>query len=301
MKAPLVSLVMPTMNSAAFIGETFFSLLDQVYENFELIVIDGASTDNTLQIVADFADEKVKVIELPPGLGIAAAMNAGIAASEGRFIARMDADDIAYKWRIHDQVYFLLSNPEIDLVGTGADAFGDHEGVYRSPQTYRDIRNEFLVNNPFFHPTIMFRRKLVDQGLYQYDEAFFFEEDYELWGRLLPKVKCANLDQSSIRYRIRGNSTQWDPRKYSFKRQALQGFCAAEGITDEVLIDGLAEFQCSAFVRHEHYAAMHRYAIEVDDVEDPRPKLGWLQAALVGEPDYAAFTKWLRHTKGWPS
>jgi glycosyltransferase involved in cell wall biosynthesis len=299
MKLPLVSLVMPTLNSERFIRETLHSLIDQVHQRFELIVVDGGSTDDTLNLVEGYSDGDIKIIELAPGLGIAKALNVGIAASEGEFIARMDADDIAYKWRLHDQVYFLITHPEIDLVGTGADAFGEHEGVYRSPKAHRDILDEYLVNNPFFHPTIMFRRKIADRGLYRYQETYAFEEDDELWGRLLPQVECANMDQSSIRYRIRGNSTQWDPRKYGYKRGALAGFCKQIGLADEELIDGLAEFQCSAYIRHSHYTAMKAYADTA--AERNMPRLGWLHNALVSQPDYAAFTSWFRAAKGWPA
>src|SRR3954451_3609343 len=100
MRYPLVSLIMPTLNSAQFIGETLFSLVDQVYRPFELVIVDGGSTDNTLDIVEAFSEGDIRIIQLEPGLGIAKALNVGIAAAQGAFIARMDADDIAYQWRI---------------------------------------------------------------------------------------------------------------------------------------------------------------------------------------------------------
>lgn len=299
MKFPLVSLIMPTMNSAEFIGETLYSLVDQVYRPFELIVIDGGSTDKTLEIVDSFNDGSIRVIELAPGLGIAKALNAGIATAEGDFIARMDADDLIYQWRLNDQVYYFLANPEVEMVGTGVDAFGDLEGVFRSPLTHLEIRDGFLVNNPFFHPTVMFRRSVVDRGLLHYDEAHFFEEDYELWGRLIPQITCVNLDQSSIRYRIRGNSTQWDPRKFRFKRRALMGFCQQNGLNNEVLIDALAEFQCSSFIRHDHYMVLRDYAVST--VGTTMPRLGWLHDALVREKRYVDFSSWFRAAKGWPA
>ncbi len=298
MKFPLVSLIMPTMNSAEFIGETLYTLVDQLYRPFELIVLDGGSTDRTLEIVDDFNDGNIRVIQLAPGLGIAKALNVGIAAAEGSFIARMDADDLMYQWRLNDQVNYLLANPDVEMVGTGVDAFGDHEGVFRNPLTHLDIRNEFLVNNPFFHPTVMFRRSVVDRSLLHYNEAHFFEEDYELWGRLIPQITCANLDQSSIRYRIRGNSTQWDPRKFRFKRQALLGFCQQAGLNDDVLIDALAEFQCSSFIRHDHYLVLRDYAVSTEGTTMPR--LGWLHDALVREKRYIDFSSWFRIAKGWP-
>lgn len=301
MKLPLVSLIMPTMNSADFIGETLYSLVEQRYRPFELIIIDGGSTDRTFDIVDlfDNKDGTIRIIELAPGLGIAKALNEGIAAATGEFIARMDADDIAYKWRLNDQVRHFLANPEIDMIGTGVDAFGDHEAVYRSPFTHAQIYNEFLVNNPFFHPTVMFRRSLADRGMLRYDENHLFEEDYELWGRLLPQIQCANLDQSSIRYRIRANSTQWDPRKYRFKRNALLGFCKQVGLKDDVLIDALTEFQCGSFVRHHHYLALRDYALSTE--ETAMPRLGWIHDALVKEKSYSDFNGWFRSAKGWPA
>jgi glycosyltransferase involved in cell wall biosynthesis len=259
------------------------------------VVVDSGSTDSTLEIVEAFSD--ARIIQLEPGLGIAKALNAGIAAAHGTFIARLDADDIAYEWRIHDQVLYLLAHPEVDLIGTGVDSFGDHEGFYRAPLEHKNIRDEFLVNNPFFHPTVMFRRRLVDRNLLRYNEEFFTEEDYELWGRLIPVITCANLDQSSIRYRIRGTSNQWDPRKFRYKRKALEGFCQLTGVVDDALIDALAEFQCGAFIRYHSYTAMRDYAMSA--IDRKLPKMGWIHEALVREPGYPEFTRWYRRARGW--
>lgn len=297
MRLPLVSLVMPTMNSERYIRETLHSLIAQDYKRFELIVVDGGSTDDTLNILDRYSEGDIRVIELAPGLGIAKALNVGIEAAQGEFIARMDADDVAFKSRLADQVDFLAAEPDVDLIGAGVDAFGDHEGAFRSPAKHQDILDEFLVNNPFFHPTIMFRRKLADQGLFHYDESHSFEEDYELWGRLIPRVKCANVPWSVLRYRIRANSTQWDPRKYRYKHRAIEAFCNSIELDNDVLIDALAEFQCGGYIRHPHYLAMRDYALSAKGRN--LPKLGWLQDALIREPSYADFTHWFRVIKGW--
>jgi glycosyltransferase involved in cell wall biosynthesis len=285
------------MNSERYIRETLHSLIAQDYKRFELIVVDGGSSDDTLNILDRYSEGDIRVIELAPGLGIAKALNVGIEAAEGEFIARMDADDVAYFDRLTEQVNFLAAEPDVDLIGAGVDAFGDHVGAFRSPPNHEDILDEFLVNNPFFHPTIMFRRKLADQGLFRYDETHSFEEDYELWGRLIPRVRCANVPKSVIRYRIRANSTQWDPRKYRYKHRAIEAFCGSIGLNDDVLIDALAEFQCGSYIRHHHYLAMRNYALSAKDRQLPR--LGWLHDALVSESSYAAFTHWFRMIKGW--
>ena len=103
MKKPLVSVVMPALNSGRYIRETIHSLIEQVYTQFELVIVDGGSSDDTTAIVRKYmGDGDVKLIELPPGLGISKALNEGI--------ARLDADDLAYPWRLQDQVYFFFSN-----------------------------------------------------------------------------------------------------------------------------------------------------------------------------------------------
>jgi hypothetical protein len=159
------------------------------------------------------------------------------------------------------------------------------------------IIDAYLINNPFFHPTIMFRRALHDRGLFAYDETFPCDEDYELWGRLIPQIKCANLDQSSIRYRIHGQNTNLDPRKHTFKRKALRGFCESYGIADDVLVEALVDFQCGTFLRHTDYVVLREYANWATEAK--LPKLGWIHEAIVREKSYPDFLTWFRTAKGW--
>jgi glycosyltransferase involved in cell wall biosynthesis len=209
MKMPLVSIVMPTFNSGQFIRETIHSLIEQTYPRFELIVVDGGSTDDTLAIVKSYmGDDDVELIELAPGLGIPRALNEGLAAAKGEFIARMDADDIAYPNRLTEQVRFLASIPDVGFVGSGVDQFWASSGSARSPQWHDHIVDSYLTNNPFYHPTIMFRRSLYEDGLYRYDENQVCDEDYELWGRLLTQTKAANIDASLLKYRIHAQNAQ---------------------------------------------------------------------------------------------
>jgi glycosyltransferase involved in cell wall biosynthesis len=299
MKLPLVSIVMPTLNSASYIRETIHSLIDQAYTRFELIVVDGGSTDDTVSFVESYlGDGDLTIIKLAAEPGsLPKQLNRGIAAASGEFIARMDSDDVAYKWRLHDQVHFLITNPEISLIGTGVDVFGDRAGSHRSPLLHDHIIDAYLINNPFFHPTIMFRRALHDRGLFAYDETFPCDEDYELWGRLIPQIKCANLDQSSIRYRIHGQNTNLDPRKHTFKRKALRGFCESYGIADDVLVEALVDFQCGTFLRHTDYVVLREYANWATEAK--LPKLGWIHEAIVREKSYPDFLTWFRTAKGW--
>ena len=300
MKSPLVSIVMPTFNSARFIRESIHSLIDQTYKRFELIVVDGGSTDDTLEIVDSYlGEDDLKVIKLSREEGtIPKSLNRGLKEAEGEFIARMDADDVAMPTRLAEQVRFFMCQPEVSLIGTGTDLFWGSSGVCRGPQWHDHIEDHYLINNPFFHPTIMFHRKLYDQGLYYYKEDQVCDEDYELWGRLIPKVKCANLDQSLLRYRIHNQNSQWDPRKHAAKAQAIQGFCQAYDIDNPSLVETLVELQCSGFLRYEGYQILVDYARHA--VEAHLPKLGWIYDALLVEEDYASFQAWYRKTRGWP-
>jgi glycosyltransferase involved in cell wall biosynthesis len=299
MKKPLVSIIMPTLNSAAFIRESIHSLIDQKYDRLELIVVDGGSTDGTLEIVESYCgDGDLTLIRLTRQTGsMPQSLNAGLAAAKGEFMARFDADDVAYEWRLHDQVNFLISNPDVDLVGTGADIFGDRESVARSPLSHTAIRDMYLVNNPFFHPTIMFRRKLYDSGLFYYDENQVCEEDYELWGRVIPHAKCANLDQSSIRYRVHGQNAQFDPRKPKLKEYALREFLETFSFSDSQLISALAEFQCSGFIRYTDYVVFSNYAKNC--ARKGLPKLGWIHDSLLRCKTFREFQAWYIHAKGW--
>jgi glycosyltransferase involved in cell wall biosynthesis len=274
------------------------SLAEQTYHNLEVIVVDGGSTDGTMDIVDRYSgDGDIVLIELSPGLGLPKALNVGIAAAKGEFVARMDADDVAYPTRIADQVRFFATLPEVGLLGTGVDVFWARSDSHRSPLWHDHIANTYLINNPFFHPTVMFRRSLYDDGLFYYDETQIFEEDYELWGRLLRSTVCANMDKALLRYRVHDDNAQWDPRKHRAKAKALRGFCEAWEIADQSLIDALVEFQCSSFLRHDDYTVLRDYADRAERKNLPR--LGWIHQALRRETDYKSFMSWYWDEKGW--
>jgi glycosyltransferase involved in cell wall biosynthesis len=155
---PLVSVVMPTLNSARHLREAVHSLINQDYPRFELIVVDGGSTDGTLDILKSYlGDEDLKILELPPDQGIAKALNVGLAEARGEFIARMDADDVSYPSRLTAQVEFLVQNPEVGFAGAGIENFGARAGRVLRPHSHDDIRDSFLTSNPFYHSTVITR------------------------------------------------------------------------------------------------------------------------------------------------
>ena len=289
---PLVTVLIPAYNSAKFLAEALMSVKSQVYDRIEVVVINDASTDETDDILSLF-DGDLITVKLDSNRGVAGALNAGLEVSTGVFIARMDADDEMYEWRIWDQVRFLLTHPGIDFVGTGADYFGAAVGSWRSPLLHHEIVDTFLVNNPFIHPTMMFRRSLYDRGVLTYDNSLSCDEDYDLWSRLLLRYRGANLDSASIRYRFHSENNQFHPEKFLVKKKALQRFIDFHALGEYVDANDLSEFQCSAFVSKGRYRQLRQYALYAKT--SGKPKLGWLQSGLEGADDYRSFSRWMDH------
>ena len=157
MKLPLVSVVMPTFNSERFVAEAIHSMIGQTYPRFELIVVDGGSTDKTVDIIESYIggdEDNLKVIKLSREEGsMPKSLNRGLKEAQGDFIARMDADDVALPTRLAEQVHFFATQPEISLVGTGADLFWDGSGACRNPQWHGLILGGVLEDAHDQHPT----------------------------------------------------------------------------------------------------------------------------------------------------
>jgi len=224
-KQPLVSVIMPVYNAGKFVSDAIESILNQTYDNFELIIINDASTDNSYKIISSYKkrfSDKIKVINLKKNLnrGGDACANLGILKSKGEFIARMDADDIAVLSRLEKQVNYLSNHPKISLVGSNAyfiNADSKVTGVKKVPVTHNKIYREFFVVHPLIHPTIMIRRKVLgDDGLF-YDIKYKANNDYLTFMKLLCKGNIfANLKSKLLYYRIHSNNDSLNDLKSRF-------------------------------------------------------------------------------------
>jgi glycosyltransferase involved in cell wall biosynthesis len=273
---------------AAFLENALFSIARQTYGNFEIVLVDDGSTDATPRIIARFKKLLPVVhVHLKKNSGLPHALNIGLSKATGDFIARFDADDFMLKYRLEDQVNFLLEHENIDLVGGGAKLFGHASGEHHQKRSHEEILNEFLVNNPFIHPTIMFRRKLYDDGLFAYGESLPNEEDYELWSRLLPKIRCQNIHYPLIKYRIHGSNSQRNPGKKGVKKEAIESFLMTFGYSNAFLVEALAEYQCSGFLDHSGFKAARDYVAKSSALGLPR--LGWLHDRILRARNYQDF------------
>ncbi len=200
---PRITVLLPLFNGEAHLRETLESVLGQTYRNFEILIIDDGSKDQGPSIAKSFGDPRIRLIQNQPALGLSASLNQGIREAQGEWIARMDADDICASDRFARQLAFLDSHPEINLLGTAIEIFGATvPRVIQNPLTHAGIAAELCFNAAFAHPTVFFRRsKFLELGLF-YDPHCRRAEDYELWTRAISKVRCANLPEPLLRYRI---------------------------------------------------------------------------------------------------
>lgn len=193
--APRVSVIMSTFNNATYLPLAMESIAQQTFRDFEWIVVDDGSTDDTAAVLARYADPRLRVVVHAERRGLTRSLNEALALSRGTYVARMDGDDIALPERFARQVAFLDAHPAVGLVGTafmyidGQNAVHGTEPVFETDEA---IRSRLLRHNCFGHGTIMARRSLlVAAG--GYDETFTYAQDYDLWLRLAEKARVANL------------------------------------------------------------------------------------------------------------
>lgn len=219
MPTPTVSVVLPVYNGERYLAASIKSILRQTLEEFELLVVDDGSVDRSAAIAQSFGDPRIRYLGRPQR-GIVAALNDGFALARGEFIARMDADDVAYPVRLRTQVDWLRRHPDVGLLGTACHAVDENNqwiGWWRWPETDLEIRWFSLLGCPFAHPTMMIRRQCLDTHGLAYRDTYPAVEDYDLWRRVLDRTQGANLSQALLRYRVHGSSTttllrdrQWD-------------------------------------------------------------------------------------------
>jgi glycosyltransferase involved in cell wall biosynthesis/radical SAM superfamily enzyme YgiQ (UPF0313 family) len=194
---PEISVVMSTYNNGKFLEEAVNSVLKQTVQNFEFIIIDDASTDNTPEILKKLSDPRVRITRNAENLGLTKSLNRGIEYARGKYIARMDADDVSLPHRFEIQLEFLKRNPDHALVGSSyyqMDEKGDIKNLIRVLTEDPDIREGLKQQNWFGHGSVLMRKDaLLKAG--GYNEKFKYAQDYELWLRLAEDHKIANIEE----------------------------------------------------------------------------------------------------------
>lgn len=226
MNKPEISIIMPVYNAGPYLKKSVQSILNQTYGNFEFLICDDGSTDNSLKILKEFSrqDERIKLFS-QKNLGVVKTLNRLIKNSQGEYIARMDADDLAYPKRIEQQIKYLKQHPKTVIVGTAFDII-DNKGKFI--ETFHHFNDDFLIrwmlifSSPFCHSSVIIRKNIFDQtGLY--DNKWTTVEDYELWTRISQIGTMANLDEILQHYRANSQGVSQKNWQYQVKQRNKLG------------------------------------------------------------------------------
>ncbi|GEM68019.1 hypothetical protein SMI01S_16250 [Sphingobacterium mizutaii NBRC 14946 = DSM 11724] len=205
---PETTVLIPTFNNSQYIIQSLKSVINQKYRDFEVIIIDDCSDDNTEELVSEL-DTRIRYFRKKTKTGIVSCLNEGLAYATGKFIARMDADDIMLGNRLLNQVNFLNNNKEYGVVGSKYNVIskdGEILETVSTKQNDEELRLGLLFKNQFAHSSVTFRRELHSKVL-KYHKKYEFVEDYALWCEFSKISKLANLPEINLSYRIHGKNS----------------------------------------------------------------------------------------------
>jgi glycosyltransferase involved in cell wall biosynthesis len=203
-KKPLVSVLMAVYNGEKFQREAIESILNQTYANFEFLIINDGSTDLTEDIILSYSDSRIRYIKNETNLKLIASLNKGLDLAKGKYIARMDADDISLPERLEKQVDFMERNQEYILIGTRVLSFGKNNNLSSPCLEHVDILKTLHFSNCIYHSSVMINKYLM--GGLKYDNQYLHVEDYELWTRLISMGKMKIIDNILLKYRVHDDS-----------------------------------------------------------------------------------------------
>lgn len=205
MKLPQVSILMPVYNTAPYLREAIDSMLSQTFTDFELIVLNDCSPDNAEEILDTYNDPRIVRYKGAKNVGLSNVLNIGIELARGKYIARMDSDDISLPNRLQVQVDYLEAHPEIDLVSVGMQLFGDKEEIWIRDLVFEELKIRAMFRSPVLHASSMWRKDSFEKHGLRFRQEMVPAEDYDLWTRALVRgLKLANLPDVLYRYRIHG-------------------------------------------------------------------------------------------------
>jgi glycosyltransferase involved in cell wall biosynthesis len=222
-ETPLVSVAMTVYNGERYLRKAIQSILTQTLENFEFIIINDGSTDNTAEILKSYQDPRMKVIH-QENTGVSISINRGLKLCRGKYIARMDADDISLPERLNLQVDFLERNSDYVMVGTGVVVIDEKDKVLSKFGLSSDdlgIKWVCLFDSPFAQSSVMIRKDAIVRANYYKEGVDYFVEDYDLWSRIVYIEKVANLKDVVHQYRDNPQGISRS-NKEAQERQALQ-------------------------------------------------------------------------------
>jgi len=226
---PKISVIMPVYNAEKYIGEAIESIRNQTFANFEFIIIYDLSFDNSLKIINNYSDSRIRIIENKKRIGLVKSLNKAVKCARGEYIARQDADDISLPDRLELQLEFLEKHPKVALIGTGIYVIDKNGDVTEKRIMHPNPKKSLLKGNRFIHGSVMFRKAVIDE-FGAYNELFKNSEDYELWLRLSQKYEINNL--ALPLYKLRAHSSSISAAK--IEEQQMYAVIARKLVMGEI-------------------------------------------------------------------
>ncbi|MFM8887754.1 MAG: glycosyltransferase family 2 protein [Chthoniobacterales bacterium] len=316
MKKPEVSVLMAVRNGGAFLEKSLASIAQQSFGDWEMVIVDDASTDGSEKLAAQWAarDPRIRVLHRTSNKGQTASLNEGLAHCRGTWVARQDADDISHPRRLERQTAFMRRHPQMVVLGTQGVLIDEQDarvGLLDVPLNARDISWCAPFLNPFLHTSVLFRRDVV-QGCGGYDESFRIAQDYDLWTRLCASHPSANLPARLVSYRNGEESLSRSGRELAFaeadrvsEREARRLLSREWTPEEKQLVSGFRQ-GLRADRRKDFWRLVAQTEKETSSPLSPRLRAAWhlrlagagglspvseVMAAFVTAPSYT--TRWL--------
>ena len=273
MSNPAVTVLMPAFNAGRFIASSIRSVLAQDFTDFELLIIDDGSTDDTARVVEDFRDGRIRLLRREGNRGLVATLNEGLREARGTWVSRQDADDLSRKDRLARQVDHFHDNPEDLIVASEARLVDGHSrtlGVLRLPRTRNQLRWDLCFRNPIPHSSVMMHREklLGDYGGYPQSAA---SEDYALWSRVAVTNRIGLIKRPLVDYRIHASSVMMSSGKGAgdiarIRKENMEGLLGHAATRDQINLLARSWTNPEAVIWEEYAPAFESAAAAYENV-----------------------------------
>ncbi len=206
---PSISVLMSVYNGEKYLSEAIESVLNQTYKDFEFIIINDGSSDNSLEIIKKYQSQDERIVLISrENKGLVASLNEGIEKAKGKYIARMDADDICLSTRFEEQFMFMEKQLDVVVCGSWIRIFANNkkDKIAKYYSNDKQIKSNLLISSCFAHPSVMIRKDSFTKNNIYYNEKFKHAEDYYLWIQLAKTGKFANIPKVLLNYRYLDSS-----------------------------------------------------------------------------------------------
>jgi len=223
-KSPAITVLMPVYNGEKYLHESIASILTQTFTDFEFLIINDGSIDKSEEIILSYSDPRIIYVKNVENIKLISTLNNGIAISKGKYIARMDADDISLPDRLQEQFIFMETHSEVALCGSWFEEFKDGERtkkIVKYASLHNEIMMKMLYQCHFCHPTIIVRKSMIVTFNTKFDSDFIHAEDYDFFVRVGETFKLANIQKVLLRYRFHEKSVSVQYRDTQIKNSTV--------------------------------------------------------------------------------